>query len=125
MTENWKRIEGFTNYEVSDHGRIRNKTTNKMLKPYNSGGRMSVELRANGKGYGKRVHNLVATAFVPNPSQKEYVYNANLDVKNCRADNLFWISAVDCDKLAIHHTRRKAMLQELKRSYKFGVASHS
>ena len=124
MTENWKQIEGLTNYEVSDHGRIRNKTTNKMLKPYNSGGRMSVELRANGKGYGKRVHNLTATAFVPHPSQKEPVYNANLDVKNCRADNLFWTSAVDCDKLAIHHTRRKAMLQELKQSVKFGVASH-
>ena len=69
MTENWKQIEGFTNYEVSDRRRIRNKTTDKMLKPYNSGGRMSVELRANGKGYGKRVHNLVANACVPSPSQ--------------------------------------------------------
>ena len=124
MSDNWKHIEGFSNYEVSDHGRIRNKTTNNMLQPFNSGGRMSVTLYINGGGYGKRVHNLVANAFVPNPIQKEYVYNANLDVKNCRADNLFWISAVDCDKLAIHHTCRKASLQELKRSHKFGITSH-
>ena len=70
MSENWEQIDGFANYEVSDHGRIRNKTTNKMLQPFNSGGRMSVTLYINGRGYGKRVHNLVANAFVPNPSQK-------------------------------------------------------
>ena len=124
MSENWKHIEGFSNYEVSDHGRIRNKTTNKMLQPFNSGGRMSVTLYINGRGHGKRLHILVAAAFLPNPDQKEHVYNANLDIRNCRADNLYWISAVDCDKLAIHHTRRKAMLQELKQSRKVGVASH-
>ena len=69
MSENWEQIDGFPNYEVSDRGRIRNKTTNKMLQPFNSG-RMSVTLYINGRGYGKRVHNIVANAFVPNPSQK-------------------------------------------------------
>ena len=124
MTETWKQIEGFTNYEVSDHGRIRNKTTNKMLKPYNSGGRMSVELRANGKGYGKRLHNLVANAFLPNPDQKELVYNVNFDNANCRVDNLFWISAQECNRLSLQQMERKAMLQELKQNHKFGIASH-
>ena len=89
MSENWKTIEGFSNHEVSDHGRIRNKTTNKMPKPYDSIGRMNMTLYINGKGYGKRLHNLVANAFLPNPEQKEHVYNANLDVRNCRADNLY------------------------------------
>ena len=70
MSETWKQIEGFSNYEVSDHGRIRNKTTNKMLKPYDSGGRMSVTLCVNCKGHGKRLHNLVAAAFIPNPDQR-------------------------------------------------------
>jgi len=125
MSENWKQIQGFANYEVSDHGRIRNKATNKMLKPYDSGGRMSVTLCSNGKRYGKRLHNLVANAFLPNPDQKEHVYNANLDIRNCRADNLYWISAVDCDKLSHHHMCRKATLQELKQSHNFGIASHS
>jgi len=124
MSETWKQIEGFSNYEVSDHGRIRNKTTNKMLKPYDSGGRMSVTLYISGKGYGKRLHNLVANAFLPNPEQKEHVYNANLDVSNCRADNLYWISEVECDKLAHHHMRRKAMLQELKGYHQLVLASH-
>ena len=125
MSENWKQIEGFANYEVSDHGRIRRKATNKMLQPYNSGGRMRVTLCSNGKRHGKRLHNLVANDFIPNLSQKYHVYTANLDVKNCRADDLFWISAVDCDRLAAHHMHRKAMLQELKQSHKMGIASHS
>ena len=112
MSETWKQIEGFNNYEVSDHGRIRNKKTNKMLKPYDSCGRMNVKLYVNGKGFGKRLHILVATAFLPNPDQKEHVYHSNLDVRNCRADNLYWISEAECDELARHHARRKAMLQE-------------
>ena len=70
MSENWEQIDGFANYEVSDHGRTRNKTTNKILQPFNSGGRMSVTLYINGRGYGKRVHNLVANRLYQTPANK-------------------------------------------------------
>ncbi len=119
MIENWKQIEGFANYEVSDCGRIRNNTTNNILKPFDCGGRMSVTLCVNGKGYGKR------NAFVPNPDQKEYVYNANCDVTNCREDTLFWISAQECNKLSFQQMERKVMLQELKDYHLLVVASQS
>ena len=123
MSENWKEIESLNNYEVSDHGRIRNKTTNKTLNPFCSGGRMTVTLCQRGKKYGKRVHILVATAFLPNPDQKEYVYHSNLDVRNCRADNLYWISEAERNKLTHHHAHTKAMLQELKSYHQLAVAS--
>ena len=84
---------------------------------------MSVTLSHNGKKYGKRLHILVAAAFLPNPDQKEHVYNSNLDVRNCRADNLYWISEAECNKLAHHHVHRKAMLQELKSYHQLAVAS--
>ena len=125
MSENWKQVEGFDNYEVSDHGRIRNKTTNKILQPCDSGGRMSVTLCANKNKFGKRLHNLVANAFVPNPDQKEHVYNANFDNANCRADNLFWISGQECNKLGSQQMVRKEMLQELKGYHRLVVASNS
>ena len=126
MFENWKQIEGFANYEVSDHGRIRNKTNDKMLKAYEgAGGRMSVTLYNDNKKYGRRLHILVANAFVPNPDKKEYVYNANCDLRNCRADNLFWISALECDKLSFQQMERKVMLQVLKDYHRLAVASHS
>ena len=31
--ENWKSINGCENYEISDHGNVKNIITNKMLKP--------------------------------------------------------------------------------------------
>ncbi len=114
MAENWKVIEGFENYEVSDHGRVRNKITNKFVKPYEQCRRMSVALFHNKKQYGRRLHNLVAHAFVPNPEQKEYVYNLHFDFTNCRADNLYWISDQERQQLDSHHTNRRAMLGELK-----------
>ena len=32
-SENWEVINGFTNYEVSDTGFVRNKTTKRILQP--------------------------------------------------------------------------------------------
>ena len=31
--EEWKSINGYENYEISDHGNIKNIKTNKMLSP--------------------------------------------------------------------------------------------
>ena len=93
MTESWKQIEGFENYDVSDHGRIRNRTSHKMIKTYMDNGRMAVTLYIGKQKFGRRLHNLVAHAFVPNPEHKQYVYNRNCEFENCRADNLYWVSA--------------------------------
>ena len=125
MSENWKQIEGFDNYEVSDHGRVRNTTTNKLLKPHLDNGRMAVTLYANNKKFGRRLHNLVAHEFVPNPQNKEYVCNANSDNANCRADNLFWISGQECRKLLSQQMVRNQILQELKGYHRLVVASNS
>ena len=107
MCETWKQIDGFDNYEVSDHGRIRNKTTNNLPKAYDSGGRMSVTLyNSSRQRFGKRLHNLVAQAFVPNPERKECVHNMNCDVTNCRADNLFWVSELERTQQWAHQLNR-------------------
>ena len=48
--ENWKSINGYENYEISDHGNVKNIKTNKMLKPRNDGnGYYKVNLYNNGK----------------------------------------------------------------------------
>ena len=65
---NWKNINGFTKYSVSDDGRVRNDKTGKILTPHpDSNGYPSVGLFREGKQFTRRVHRLVAEAFIPNP----------------------------------------------------------
>ena len=110
---------------IEFQGRIKNKTNDKTVKACEgTGGRMSVTLYNDNKKYGRRLHNLVANAFVPNPDQKEYVYNANCDLRNCRADNLFWISGQECNQLFSQQMVRREMLQELKGYHRLVVASN-
>jgi hypothetical protein len=76
MKENWKPIEKFKDYEVSDLGRVRRVSgghgavAGKVLKPSSNGnaGYSHVVLSNNEKKrYNKRIHVLVARAFIPNP----------------------------------------------------------
>ena len=66
LKETWKTIKGFSNYEVSTHGNVRNIKTGKILKPFNNGhGYLKVMLYNNGKSQPLFVHLLVAKAFLP------------------------------------------------------------
>ena len=76
--------------------------------------RMAVTLYIGMRKFGRRLHNLVAHAFIPNPEHKECVYNANNDVTNCRADNLYWISELERTRMWGHQLNRKLMLEQLK-----------
>lgn len=60
----WKAIPGFANYEASSSGKIRNKSTGKILKPKQTwAGYAEVSLMKNGKKHSKKVHRLVASAY--------------------------------------------------------------
>ena len=97
--EIWKRIdsiEGFEeyhNYEVSNHGRFRNCTTGKILKPrVLKSGYLLVGLRLNGVSKDFYLHRLVALAFIPNPNNLADVDHINSDKTNNAIDNLQWLS---------------------------------
>lgn len=89
--EQWKDISGYEKYyEVSDHGRVRNKTNGYILKPtIGSTGYPKVML-----AYGKRktvyVHRLVAEAFVPNPNNHNVVNHIDENKTNNHVSNLEW-----------------------------------
>lgn len=90
--ENWKVINDFPNYEISNFGNIRNKTKLLKIVPNKQG--YNIVVLCNG-GIRKtiNVHRLVAAAFVPNPENKPCVDHIDGDRANNHADNLRWVTA--------------------------------
>ena len=78
--EEWRIIEEFPAYEVSNMGRIRNAKTKRILKKRMRGGARGREydeatLCSKGKSYFRYVHRLVATAFCEKPEITVKQYN--------------------------------------------------
>jgi hypothetical protein len=91
--ENWKILQkdGFDNiYEVSDKGNIRNfKTKNHLTFNKLASGLLYVRLF--NKIYRREYpHILVATHFIENPNNYEYVYHINEDITDNTKENLIW-----------------------------------
>lgn len=90
--EIWKDVKDYENYEVSNLGNVRNKTTEQVLIPYeNYKGYLRVVLG----GKNKSVHRLVAEAFIENPNNLDTVDHINGKITDNRADNLQWLSRGD------------------------------
>lgn len=97
--ELWKDIEGYDGiYQVSNQGRIRSRKRGewRLLKPGHGDGRYcQVGLVKDGKRYWKRVHQLVAEAFLPNPDHLPQIDHKDGNYLNNYADNLRWVSPAD------------------------------
>jgi hypothetical protein len=87
----WKPIEGYEGlYEVSNLGEVR-RVGGSVLKPQNdSHGYSSVSLSKYGKRISKKIHRLVAKAFVPNPAEHMVINHINGDKRNNAVENLEW-----------------------------------
>lgn len=65
----WRKVNGFEEYEVNHDGRVRRAATGKVLKPcFNDTGYHRVHIRRAGIAKTKSVHSIVAEAFIgPRP----------------------------------------------------------
>jgi hypothetical protein len=89
VSESWLGVPGFSErYEVSDQGRVRNRTTGLVLSPGRmSGGHLSVSL---GRRNTRCVHELVLLAFVgPRPAGFDARHLNGVHTDN-RLSNLQW-----------------------------------
>jgi hypothetical protein len=86
-------IPGYEGYQVSNHGKVRNKNTGKILKPYLTRGYLRVSLYNESGRRCKLVHRLVAEAFLPNPQNKSDVNHLNGCKTDANVCNLEWVSA--------------------------------
>lgn len=101
--EEWKDIKDFDNYQISNYGRVMNKSTGRILSPHISKqGYARVNLCILSKSFSKAIHRLVAENFLDSPSielQESIKHTKNKQVlvnhkdgnkSNNHIDNLEW-----------------------------------
>ena len=91
--EIWKSANGYANYEVSCFGRVRNATTERILKPGPSKtGYLTVCISKNSKAKTHNIHQLVAREFLESPFDLKCVGHIDGNRSNNNLDNLRFCS---------------------------------
>ena len=89
-----KDIEGYEGlYKITTDGRVYSVRKKNWLLPSHSHGYMIVNLWKDKKSIPRKVHRLVAEAFIPNPYNKPQVNHLDERRDNNRVENLEWATA--------------------------------
>lgn len=104
--EKWKKESGFTRYEVSNCGRIRNiHTKQEKAVRYTKTGYGITDLKENGKKKTCYVHRLVAEAFIDNPYNLPCINHKDENKRNNHAENLEWCTVQYNNRYGTHKER--------------------
>jgi hypothetical protein len=96
--EEWKPIEGYEDYQISNLGRVKSLKNNNELIMKQSKTRLGyvrVWLYTNCCRKEKQLHRLIASTFIPNPDNKPEVDHINRQKDDNRIENLRWVSRSD------------------------------
>lgn len=106
--EYWFPILDYDNYEVNLNGKVRNAKTKKILAQYeNSNGYLYVCLSERNHTINKKVHRLVAEAFILNEDDKPQVNHKDGNKKNNNVSNLEWTT----NKENMIHAKKSGLLK--------------
>lgn len=113
--EKWEVVEGFPNYSVSNLGRVRNDTTNRIVNgSSDGGGYIRVKIKnEKGESVNVGIHRMVAKAFVPNPQNKSEVDHIDADKSNNVASNLKWCTRKENMRNPITKERHAEQLRKI------------
>jgi len=93
--DEWRPVKGYENkYIVSNNGDIKNKVTNKIIKPISNGaGNYIVNLYSYKKVKQFLISKIVAIAFIENPNNFKNVLHKDKNNLNNSSSNLEWIES--------------------------------
>ena len=123
--EIWKDVVGYEGYyQVSNLGRVKslerivNGATRKQrfLKLSQNGNMLSVCFVTDGKHRSFQVHNIVATAFIPNQNNHKFVKHIDGNPNNNNANNLMW-----CEMAGNMLTQRSTYEKRKRPIYGVGI----
>jgi len=109
----WKTIEQAPKYEIYSEPEIlgeydarpivRNKKTLRIMKSHvDNRGYHRISLSTNERRINIRLHQIFASAFVPNPNNKPFVDHKDGNKRNNRVSNLRWCTYVENNQNAKH-----------------------
>ncbi len=125
--EEWRNIKDFEGlYQISNYGRVKSleryrKLYSKLIyvpeiirkNGYDKDGYQILPLNNNSKKYIRKIHRLVAEAFIPNPENKKCVNHKDCNRWNNNVNNLEWCTCKEnvlyCKKMmhSYHPTRNR------------------
>lgn len=128
--EIWKDIKDFEGmYQVSNLGRVKSFKKDKikgivMNLNKSKAGYVRAGLFKNSKSHTKKVHRLVAEAFIPNIENKPFVNHINGVTDNNRVENLEWVTnkenIIHAHKIGLIVKTNK-QIESAKKTIKFAI----
>jgi hypothetical protein len=90
IDEEWRDVDGFDDYQVSNYGRVQSTATGRYLSASGVNKRVTLYVdQATGEKYTKLVSRLVAEAFLDDYSEEYEVHYHSSDRSNCHVENLY------------------------------------
>ena len=127
--EEWKPVAGFeSEYLISSHCRVWSNHSQKILKNKHVKGYQYVSLCSCGFRQERRIHRMVAEAFIPNPYNKPTVNHINETKSDNRVENLEWATTREQNTHGTRTARAMAntnwAARTAKMNYKAIAAKH-